>query len=124
MVHPVPAYLYVLEGTPTVEFERGSRAAFQAFLSDRLSGGHLHVADKTPYGARNWYGTTALVCCRAHASVPPTSQQQSLSVRVILTASEIQAFVERGYLHPDNRNDSRAIGYAAMAFISDSLFGT
>jgi hypothetical protein len=50
-------------------------------------------------------------------------QQQSRSVRVILTASEIDAFVERGYLHPDSRNDSRAIGYAAMAFISDSLSG-
>jgi hypothetical protein len=51
-------------------------------------------------------------------------QQQSRSVRVILTASEINALIERGYLYPDNRNDSRAIGYAAMAFISDSLFGT
>jgi hypothetical protein len=51
-------------------------------------------------------------------------QQQSRSVRVILTAREIQAFAERGYLHPESRNDSRAIGYAAMAFISDSLFRT
>jgi hypothetical protein len=51
-------------------------------------------------------------------------QQQSRSVRVILTASEIDAFVKRGYLHPDSRSDSRAIGYAAMAYISDSLFST
>jgi hypothetical protein len=50
-------------------------------------------------------------------------QQQSRSVRVILTAGEIAALIQRGYLHPDGRNDSRAIGYAAMAFISDSLFG-
>jgi hypothetical protein len=50
-------------------------------------------------------------------------QQQSRSVRVILTASEIQAFVKRGYLHPDSRNDGRALGYAAMAFISDALSG-
>jgi hypothetical protein len=26
--------------------------------------------------------------------------------------------------HPDSRNDMRAIGYAAMALISDALFGT
>jgi hypothetical protein len=51
-------------------------------------------------------------------------QQQSRSVRVVLTASEIDAFLKRGYLHPDSRNDSRAIGYAAMAFISDALSGT
>jgi hypothetical protein len=47
-------------------------------------------------------------------------QRQSRSIRVVLTASEIDAFVKRGYLHPDSRNDSRAIGYAAMAFISDA----
>jgi hypothetical protein len=51
-------------------------------------------------------------------------QQQSRFVRVVLTASEIDAFLKRGYLHPDSRNDSRAIGYAAMAFISDALSGT
>ena len=51
-------------------------------------------------------------------------QEQSRSVRVILTASEIDALVERGYIHPDSRKDSRAIGYAAMAFISDSLSDT
>jgi hypothetical protein len=51
-------------------------------------------------------------------------QQQSRSVRVVLTAGEIDAFLKRGYLHPDSRNDSRAIGYAAMAFISDALSGT
>jgi hypothetical protein len=51
-------------------------------------------------------------------------QQQSRSVRVILTAGEINALMERGYLHPDSRDDNRAIGYAAMAFISDSLCGT
>jgi hypothetical protein len=50
-------------------------------------------------------------------------QDQWRSVRVTLTASEIDALIQRGYLHPDSRNDSRAIGYAAMAFISDSLFG-
>ena len=51
-------------------------------------------------------------------------QQQTRSARVLLAATEIDAFVKRGYLHPDSRNDSRAIGYAAMAFISDALFGT
>jgi hypothetical protein len=51
-------------------------------------------------------------------------QQQSRSIRVVLAATEIDAFVKRGYLHPDNRDDSRAIGYAAMAFISDALFAT
>jgi hypothetical protein len=51
-------------------------------------------------------------------------QEQSRAIRVVLTASEINAFVKRGYLHPDSLNDSRAIGYAAMAFISDSLSGT
>jgi quercetin dioxygenase-like cupin family protein len=38
MVHPVPAYLYVLEGTLTVEFEDGREYAFQegeAFLQCR-----------------------------------------------------------------------------------------
>jgi quercetin dioxygenase-like cupin family protein len=38
MVHPVPAYLYVLEGTLTVEFEDGRRYEFQeglAFLQCR-----------------------------------------------------------------------------------------
>jgi hypothetical protein len=50
-------------------------------------------------------------------------QEQSRAIRVVLTASEINEFVERGYLHPDSRNDSRAIGYAAMGFISDSLSG-
>jgi hypothetical protein len=50
-------------------------------------------------------------------------QQQSRSARVVLTASEIAALIQRGYLHPDSRNDGRAIGYAAMAFISDALSG-
>lgn len=38
MTHPVPAYLYVLEGMLTVEFEDGSRHEFQeggAFLQCR-----------------------------------------------------------------------------------------
>jgi len=51
-------------------------------------------------------------------------QEQTRSIRVVCTASEIDAFVKRGYLHPDSRNDIRAIGYAATAFISDALFGT
>jgi hypothetical protein len=51
-------------------------------------------------------------------------QQQTRSIRLELTASEIDAFVRRGYLHLDSPNDMRAIGYAAMAFISDALFGT
>ena len=51
-------------------------------------------------------------------------QQQSRSIRVVLAATEIDAFVKRGYLHLDSRNDMRAIGYATMAFISDALFGT
>jgi hypothetical protein len=51
-------------------------------------------------------------------------QQKLRAIRVVLTASEIAALIQRGYLHPDSRNDSRAIGYAAMAFISDALSGT
>ena len=51
-------------------------------------------------------------------------QQQTRSIRLELTASEIDAFVKRGYLHLDSRNDLRAIGYAATALISDALFGT
>jgi hypothetical protein len=50
-------------------------------------------------------------------------QHQLRSIRVVLTAGEINALIERGYLNPDSRNDSRAIGYAAMAFISDSPSG-
>jgi hypothetical protein len=50
-------------------------------------------------------------------------QQKLRSARVVLTISEIDALIQRGYLHPDSRNDSRAIGYAAMAFISDALSG-
>jgi len=45
-------------------------------------------------------------------------QEQTRSIRIVCTPSEIDAFVKRGYLHPDSRNDIRAIGYAATAFIS------
>jgi hypothetical protein len=50
-------------------------------------------------------------------------QHQLRSIRVLLTAGEIDALIARGYLHPDGRNDGRALGYAAMAFISDALSG-
>jgi hypothetical protein len=50
-------------------------------------------------------------------------QQKTRSIRVVLTASEIDAFVKRGYLRLDSRNDMRAIGYEAMAFIWDALLG-
>jgi hypothetical protein len=49
-------------------------------------------------------------------------RQRVRSIRVLLTDSEIGALVRLGYLgSPDN---TRAIGYAATAFISDALFGT
>ena len=50
-------------------------------------------------------------------------QQQTRSIRLELTANEIDAFVKRGYLDLDSRNDVRAIGYAAMAVISAALVG-
>jgi hypothetical protein len=51
-------------------------------------------------------------------------QQPSRSIRVVLAATELDALVKRGYLQSDSRSDNRAIGFAAMAFISDALFGT
>jgi hypothetical protein len=51
-------------------------------------------------------------------------RRRTRSARVVLTASQIDGFVERGYLALDSRNDIRAIGFAATAFISNALFGT
>jgi hypothetical protein len=50
-------------------------------------------------------------------------RRQWRSVRIEISAVEIDALVERRYLDPKSRDDLTAIGEAATAFISDALFG-
>jgi hypothetical protein len=50
-------------------------------------------------------------------------RRQWRSVRIEISAAEIDALMERRYLSPKNRDDLTAIGEAATAFISDALFG-
>ena len=45
------------------------------------------------------------------------------SVRIEISAVEIDALMKRRYLDPENRDDVTAVGEAATAFISDALFG-
>ena len=44
------------------------------------------------------------------------------SVRIEISAAEIDALVMRSYLDPKKRDDQTAIEEAATAFISDALF--
>jgi hypothetical protein len=50
-------------------------------------------------------------------------RRQWRSVRIEISAAEIDALMKRRYLDPKNRDDLAAIGEAATAFISDALFG-
>jgi hypothetical protein len=50
-------------------------------------------------------------------------RRQWRSVRIEISAVEIDALMKRRYLDPKNRDDLTAIGEAATAFISDALFG-
>ena len=48
-------------------------------------------------------------------------RRQWRSIRIEISAAEIDALMKRRYLDP--KNDLTAIGEAATAFISDALFG-
>jgi hypothetical protein len=50
-------------------------------------------------------------------------RRQWRSVRIDISAAEIDALVRRRDLDPESREDLTAIGEAATAFISDALFG-
>jgi hypothetical protein len=49
-------------------------------------------------------------------------RRQWRSVRIEISAVEIDALMKWRYLDPENRDDLAAIGEAATAFISDALF--
>jgi hypothetical protein len=95
-------------------FRRSSMTGFPAVTSISTCGQRHPMAPETDTARRPSSSTERMRLYR---------RRRSRSVRVILTAGEIAALIQRGYLHPDSRNDSRAIGYAAMGFISDSLSG-
>jgi hypothetical protein len=50
-------------------------------------------------------------------------RRQWQSVRIEISAAEIDELVNRRYLDSKARDDLAAIGEAATAFISDALFG-
>jgi hypothetical protein len=50
-------------------------------------------------------------------------RRQWRSVRIEISAAEIDELVNRRYLDLKNRDDLTAIGDAATALISDALFG-